>query len=358
MKILDWYILKRYLLTFFAMILMFIPISILVDFAEKMEKILSRAPLNETIYYYLNFIVYFSNSLFPIFLFLSVIWFTSILANKTEIVAMLSSGISYNRFLRPYFYGATLLSLLSFSMSMFLVPYSSGVYLSYVNKYLRSEENSGTKIESYYNQVSEDQVVFVGTYDNLEKKGTDFYLEKFEDLKLKTKISASRIEYIDSMKIYRLYDYSRRDVGEFDDKMKKSSVKDTLFSFSTDDLIPIDYVAETKNLFELDKFIDLERKKGSANVKLYEIVYYKRWSFIFTAYILTFIGVAVSSVKKRGGMGVNLLFGILLGLSYVFLDRLFSTMTEKSGMSAFWSVAIPNIVFLILAVYLIRKARR
>lgn len=359
MKILDWYILKRYLATFFVMILIFIPIGIMVDVAEKAQR-LSRAPADEILVYYLNFIIYFANILFPIFLFLSVIWFTSLLTNRTEIVAILSSGISYNRFLRPYIYGATLLGLIGFGMSMFLVPYSSKVYYEFFFKYLRPVQNDGATGSNLFNQISKDKIIYVSYFDSNSKEGNNFSFEVFNGINLKEKISASHIKYIenDSVKTYRLKNYVKRIVGEKQDILIKEASKDTLFSFKPEDLVPVQYAAETKNLFELNDFIEKERLRGSSNISLYEMVRYKRWSFILTTFILTFIGVAVSSVKRRGGMGVNLAFGILIGFSYVFLDRIFNILADKSGLPPFWAVAIPNIMFLILAIFLLKKARQ
>lgn len=361
MKILDWYILKRYLLTFFVMILAFIPIGIMVDLAEKIDKMKNNgATMNEIVEFYFHFVIYFANILFPIFLFLSVIWFTSKLANQTEIVAMLSSGISYNRFLRPYFYGAVILAGISFVMGMFVVPYSSKVYNEFSNKYQKNSKNAKLTGENIYNQVSDNEVIYVSFFDLKDNRGTYFSLENFDGIYLKHKITADQIQWVetDSIQTYRLTNYVKRTIGENEDVIEKQSVKDTLFSFKIEDLLPIEYAAETKNFFELNQFIERERKKGSPNIHLYEIVRYKRWSMMITAFILTFIGVAVSSVKRRGGMGVNLAFGILVGFSYVFFDRIFGILSEKSGLPPFWAVSIPNIIFLILAIVLVRKARR
>lgn len=361
MKILDWYILKRYLATFFVMILLFVPIGIMVDFAEKNGKMSDHgAPIDEILIYYLNFIIYFANILFPIFLFLSVIWFTSKMANQTEIVAMLSSGISYNRFLRPYLYGATILAGLGFAMSMFIVPYSSKIYNEFYDKYLYAEANKGTKVSNLYNQVSENEIIYVSEFSSKTNSGENFALEHFNGIELQYKITASSIHWIenDSVKTYRLSNYIKRTILKGDDKIEQSPTKDTLFNFKPDDLLPVEYAAETKNLFELNTFIERERLKGSPNIQQYEMVRYKRWAFVFTAFILTFIGVAVSSVKRRGGMGINLAFGILIGFSYVFFDRVFGILSEKSGLSPFWAVSIPNILFLFLALYLIYDSRK
>jgi len=198
MKILDWYILKRYLLTFFMMIILFIPIGIIVDLSEKVDKMIEKgAPMNEILWYYLSFIVYFANILFPILLFLSIIWFTSKLANNTEIIAIQSSGVSYMRFLRPYIVGASIISVIVFFMGMFIVPAASTVYNDFWNKYIRS-----SKVESVsdlYNQFSDNDYLYVSSFNYQDKRGYNFSVEHFDGIKMKEKINAEKFwEYADT----------------------------------------------------------------------------------------------------------------------------------------------------------------
>ena len=357
MKILDWYILKRYLLTFFMMIVLFIPIGIIVDLSEKVDKMIQRkAPMNEILWYYLSFIVYFANILFPILLFLSIIWFTSKLANNTEIIAIQSSGVSYMRFLRPYIVGASIISVIVFFMGMFIVPAASTVYNDFWNKYIRS-----SKVESVsdlYNQFSDNDYLYVSSFNYQEQKGYNFSVEHFDGIKMKEKINAETIQWIDSTKTYRLTNYSKRKIGEGDDILVKRDQLDTIFNFKPDDLMPMEYTAENKNLFELNKFIEREKMKGSPNLNMYLLVKYHRWGAISTAFILTLIGVAVSSVKKRGGMGINLMVGVVVGFSFVFFDRVFGTLAQTSGgLSPLMAVVLPNLIFLTLAILLLRKVR-
>jgi len=357
MKILDWYILKRYLLTFFMMIVLFIPIGIIVDLSEKVDKMIQRkAPMNEILWYYLSFIVYFANILFPILLFLSIIWFTSKLANNTEIIAIQSSGVSYMRFLRPYIVGASIISVIVFFMGMFIVPAASTVYNDFWNKYIRS-----SKVESVsdlYNQFSDNDYLYVSSFNYQEQKGYNFSVEHFDGIKMKEKINAETIQWIDSTKTYRLTNYSKRKIGEGDDILVKRDQLDTIFNFKPDDLMPMEYTAENKNLFELNKFIEREKMKGSPNLNMYLLVKYRRWGAISTAFILTLIGVAVSSVKKRGGMGINLMVGVVVGFSFVFFDRVFGTLAQTSGgLSPLMAVILPNLIFLTLAILLLRKVR-
>lgn len=365
MRILDWYILKRFLLTFLMMMLLFIPIGILIDYSEKSVKMIrNNAPTDEIIIYYLHFVVHFANLLFPIFLFLSVIWFTSKLAEKTEIVAMLSSGISYTRFLRPYFFGASFFSVLTLAMNMFIVPYASKGYNEFMGAYIFG---SGANANDYlsgsvlFNQISDNEVVYVSQFNLQENKGYDFTLEYFEGVELRSKIMASQIQYIstDSASFYRLQNGFKRIISpNRDDVIEKFTQKDTLLPFKTEDLLPVEYAAEVKNIFELNEFIAREKEKGTPNVAWYELIRNRRWSAMITAFILTFIGVAVSSVKKRGGMGANLAFGVMIGFLYVFFDRVFGILAGTSGISPLMAVVIPNLVFLLLALWLIRESRR
>ncbi|GIJ94132.1 membrane protein [Capnocytophaga stomatis] len=359
MKILDWYILKRYLMTFSMLMLLFVPIGIVVDLSEKVDKMIDRkAPIDEVLMYYGSFSIYFANILFPILLFLSIIWFTSKLANNTEIIAILSSGISFNRFLRPFFIGASVVSVVVFFMGMFIVPAASKYYNEFYNKYLQGK--SVTSVTDLYNQFSENDYLYVSSFNYEEKMGYNFSVEHFDGIHLKEKIMAQSIKWIenDSVKTYRLTDYVKRTVGENEDIIERKQTLDTLFTFEVDDLMPVEYAAESKNIFELNKFIERERMKGSPNLNLYLLVKYRRWGLMITAFILTIIGVAVSSVKRRGGMGINLAFGIVIGFVFVFFDRIFGTLAETSGLSPLMAVAIPNVIFFILAIYLLKSTRR
>lgn len=358
MKILDWYILKRYLTTFLALMVLFIPIGIIIDLSEKVDKIIARkAPIDEILMYYVSFSIYFANVLFPILLFLSIIWFTSKLANNTEIIAILGSGISFNRFLRPFFIGASIVSVIVFIMGMFVVPEASAYFNEFANKYTRSK--SVTSVNDLYNQFSENDYLYVSSFNYADKTGYNFSVEHFDGIYLKHKIMAQSIKWIenDSVKTYRLTDYVKRTIGEKEDIIERKQVLDTLFNFKIDDLMPVEYAAESKNIFELNRFIEREKMKGSPNLNLYLLVKYRRWGLMVTAFILTIIGVAVSSVKRRGGMGVNLAFGIVIGFVFVFFDRVFGTFAETSGLSPLMAVAIPNIIFLILAIYLLKSVR-
>ncbi|WP_019670302.1 LptF/LptG family permease [Eudoraea adriatica] len=359
MTILDKYILKRYLATFGTMLMLFVPIGIMLNLAEQIGKMIdNEAPLNEILIYYLNFTIYIGSLLFPIFLFLSIIFFTSKLANNTEIVAILSSGVSYSRFLRPYWIGASIIAVLMFFMGMFIVPNASKEYNEFKFKYLK-RGNKDRVTSNIFNQLNENDFIYVSSFDPARRIGYNFTFEHFNDQnQLDYKISAGNIRWVPKDSLYRLTSYVKRKISANTEVIEKKRRLDTLFTFNIEDLTPVSYVAETKNIFELNEFIEVQKKKGASNINSYILVKYRRWALPVAAFILTVIGVAVSSVKRRGGMGVNLAFGIGVAFIYIFFDKVFGTLAEQSGFSPLLAVIIPNVLFGILGFYLLKNAKR
>ena len=362
MKIIDIYILKRYLVTFFVMLIMFVPIGIVIDVSEKVNKMIEKkVPLKDILVYYGDFTVYFANLLFPIFLFLSIIWFTSKLANNTEIIAILSSGISYSRFLRPFMFGAVIVCIFALLMGFFLVPGASKGFLGFRYEHLKG--NSQTRETSdIFRQIKKDgkieENIYVSNYNYLSQTGFNFTFEKFKDNVLVEKVTANRIRYNDVTKRYMLYSYNQRIVGETNDQITSSEKITKEYDFEPDDLTPVVYVAETMTIGQLNAFINKERERGNANINTYLVVFYKKFSLPISAFILTIIAVAVSSMKRRGGMGINLAIGIVIAFTFIFFDKVFGTLAEKSSIPPFIAVWFPNLVFGILAAYLLRNAKR
>ena len=358
MKILDWYILRRYIFTFLMLMLLFIPIGITVNLAEKIGRILeNEVPFSAVALYYLDFTIYFANLLFPILLFISVIWFTSKLANNSEIIAFLSSGVSFSRFLRPYLIGAVLIAIAALVLGLYLTPGASKGYNQFVYKYLSGKKDV-SQTKDVYRQINDNDFIYVSNFDVKFKSGSNFTLEHFEDNKLKYKISANNIKFIDRDSTYRMINYVKRIIGNKNDVIETARRKDTLFTFDLEDLTPVEYIAETLQYDELNKFIKKEKKRGSSNIGRYEVVKYKKWSLPVSVFILTIIAVAVSSIKRRGGMGINLAFGISAAMVYVFFDKVFGVMAEQSDFPPLVAVWFPNVVFGILAIYLLFNAKR
>lgn len=362
MKIIDKYILQRYLGTFSVMLLMFIPIGIVIDVSEKVNKMIEKKiPMTDILVYYGDFTIYFANLLFPIFLFLSVIWFTSKLANNTEIIAILSSGISFNRFLKPYIIGATIVSVFALLMGFFLVPAASKGFNDF--RYSNLKGNSQTReTNDIYRQIkNEDSIgeyIYVSNYNYMSKTGFNFTFEKTIGNKLQYKVTASRIKYNEETKSYTLYNYNKRTIGKLNDILESLEKKIQKYNFEPDDLTPVYYAAETMSIGEINDFIDRERDRGNSSINTYLVVLYKKYSLPVSAFILTIIAVAVSAMKRRGGMGVNLAVGVIIAFTFIFFDKVFGTIAEKSEFSPLIAVWIPNIVFGILAFYLLRNAKR
>ncbi|MCK8482133.1 LptF/LptG family permease [Flavihalobacter algicola] len=338
------------------MLLLFIPIGITVNLAEKIGKILEKeVPFGAVAQYYLDFTIYFAHLLFPIFLFLSVIWFTSKLANNTEIVAFLSSGVSFWRFLRPYMIGATIIAAFALIMGLFLAPKASKGFNEFKYKYLKNNSNI-IQTKNIYRQINDNDYIYVSDFTPSTKTGRNFSLEHFEGNALKYKITANSIKDNDTS--YRLMTYTKRTFGAHEDIIETARRKDTIFPFEAEDLTPEEYIAETLQYNDLINFIEKEKRRGSSNIGRYLVVKYKKWSLPVSVFILTIIAVAVSSIKRRGGMGVNLAFGITIAMIYVFFDKVFGVMAEQSSFNPLFAVWFPNIVFGILAAYLLYNAKR
>lgn len=341
------------------MLLLFIPIGIMAHLAEQIGKMQdNEAPLNEILIYFGYFTIYIGNLLFPIFLFLSVIFFTSKLASNTEIVAILSSGISFRRFLRPYMIGATIIAAFMLFMGMFVVPSASKGFNEFKFKYLKKgrEDRVTTNI---YNQLNANDFIYVSSFDPARQIGYNFTFERFkEENILDFKISAANIRWIEKDSLYRLTSYQKRTIKGDTAVLQTKRRLDTLFTFKIDDLTPVSYVAETKNLIELNKFIEDQRTKGASNINSYILVKYKRWALPISVFILTIIAVAVASPKRRGGMGLNLAFGIVVAFVFIFFDRIFSTLAEQAGLDPLVAIVVPNLFFGVLAFFLLQKAKR
>ena len=248
------------------MLLLFIPIGITVNLAEKIGKIIeNEVPLIEVLAFYLDFTIYFANLLFPLFLFLSVIWFTSKLANNTEVIAFLSSGVSFSRFLRPYIVGATIVAVFALILGMYLAPKASKGYNEFNYKYFYKSRKE-RQTNNVYRQINDNDYIYVSSFIAKTKSGNNFTLEHYEEDKLIYKISASNIRFIEKDTSYRLMNYVKRTIGKNDDLLEITRSKDTIFSFDLDDLTPVEYIAETLDYNQLTKFINKEEARGSSNI--------------------------------------------------------------------------------------------
>ncbi len=358
MNKIDKYILKKFISTYILIQLLFVPIAIVVNLADNIDKLLEKqVPLVEILDHYYNFSIYFSSSLLPLFLFLAITWFTSKLSSNSEIIALYSSGVSLKRILKPYMVGSLIIALISLLAGMFIVPESTKKYNDFSYKYLKGNKKAVNN-KNIFRKINESEYIFLTQFNQKNNVGTNFTLENFSDEKLNFKISSTSIRFIPELEIYRLNNYTKRTITDSIDIIQNKRTFDTIFSFSVDDLTPLNYVAESLNYDELINFIEIEKSRGSTNIERYLVVKYKKWSIPFSIFILTLIGFSVSAEKRRGGTGVNLAFGIGVAMIYVFFDKIFGVLAQQSDLSPILAVWLPNIFFGLLAIYLVRNAKK
>ena len=338
--------------------LLFVPIAIVVNLADNIDKLLEKqVPLVEILDHYYNFSIYFSSSLLPLFLFLAITWFTSKLSSNSEIIALYSSGVSLKRILKPYMVGSLIIALISLLAGMFIVPESTKKYNDFSYRYLKGNKKAVNN-KNIFRKINESEYIFLTQFNQKNNVGTNFTLENFSDEKLNFKISSTSIRFVPELEKYRLNNYTKRTITDSIDIIQNKRTFDTIFSFSVDDLTPLNYVAESLNYDELINFIEIEKSRGSTNIERYLVVKYKKWSIPFSIFILTLIGFSVSAEKRRGGTGVNLAFGIGVAMIYVFFDKIFGVLAQQSDLSPILAVWLPNIFFGLLAIYLVRNAKK
>ena len=358
MRILDVYIIKKFLLTFLMMFLLFIPIGILVDISEKIDKFKEHElSFTQILDYYSDFVWYYGYFLFPIFVFLSVIWFTSKLSSNSEITAILSSGISFNRFLRPYVISALIIFLFSAFSGMFIVPEKNKSFNEFQFKYL-SKNKKDRNLSNLYKQISENEYIYVSSYNPTRSQAYNFSYELFNENKLLKKITARNIRWIEDDSIFRLTDFFKRTYNEELEIIESRRIYDTIFNFKIDDLSSLKYQAKALNFFELNDFINEERASGSPLLNDHLLEKNRRFSIPFSVIILTLLAVSVSSFKRRGGIGINLAFGISLAFIFIFFDKFFSVLVVKTDLNAMLGAWAPNFVFLLITMQIMKIAKK
>lgn len=356
MKLIDWYIFKKFLGTFVYAISLLIIIVIIFDISENIDSFLKNdAPVKAIIFdYYLNFIPYFINLFVYLFTFISVIFFTSKMAGDTEIIAILSSGISFRRMLRPYLAASLLLAVFSAYLGNFLIPTTNEMRREFKGKYM--EELIKDRNRNIHLQIEKGVFVYVESYNSTQHVGYRFTLEKYEDQSLKYKIAADRIERDSKDSLWTLYTFVERFIDGEQESIRKGARKDTVLNLKTTDLYEIKEDFEVMNFWELKEHIASEQLKGNDNVTLYQVEMNKRLAAPAAILILTFIGVALSSRKVRGGIGMHLGVGIAITFSYILfmqVSTVFATYGDLSPAIAAW---IPNIFFALVGIYLVTKA--
>lgn len=358
-KRLDRYIIKKFIGTYFYAIALIISVSIVFDVNENLAKFSEyHAPLKAIVFdYYLNFIPYFANLFSPLFVFIAVIFFTSKLAGNSEIIAMLASGVSFKRLMRPYMFSCVLISALSFYLAAFVIPHGTVVKQNFESMYKNKKRT--TAADNVMLQVGKGIIAYIQHYDNQMKKGYGFSLDRFENKKLVSHMTATEVQYdtiSDSKYHWTATNWKIRELRGMREHITSGMKKDTLIQMEPTDLVYSKGQQETFTSPELKAYISKQVDRGSSNVVQYQVEYHKRIASSFASFILTIIGLSLSSRKRKGGMGMYLGIGLALSFGYILLQTVSATFAIQADTPPVLAAWIPNIIFAVVAYFCYRKA--
>lgn len=355
----DWYIIKKFLGTYFFAITLIISIAVVFDVNEWIDNFINnKAPVKAIIFdYYANFIPYFSNLFSPLFVFISVIFFTSKLAENSEIIAMMSTGMSFRRLLRPYMISAAIIAVLTYGMGAYVIPKGNVTRLNFEDKYKKKKKTE--YVRNVQVEVDSGVIAYMERYENYNKTAYRFSLDKFVDKKLVSHLTAKSATYdTTTVNKWTLKNYMIREMDGMKETITKGERLDSIIKMEPQDFLIMKGQQETMTSSELSAYIERQRRRGFANIKEFEIEYHKRIAMSFASFILTIIGVSLSSRKVKGGMGMYLGAGLALSFSYILFQTVSATFAVNGNASPFMAVWVPNIVYTFIAIYLYRKAPR
>lgn len=357
LKRLDWYIMKKFLGTYVFAIALIISIAVVFDFNEKQDRFMSHdAPWSAIIFdYYLNFIPYFANLFSPLFVFIAVIFFTSKLAENSEIIAMFSTGMSFKRMLRPYMISAAIIAVVTFCLGAYVIPKGSVTRINFEDKYYKPRKvNTAHNIQL---EVDSGVIAYIDRFENYSNTGYRFSLDKFKGKQLVSHLTARSITY-DTTGVHKwiIKDYMIREMEGMKENITTGARMDTTLFMEPSDFLIMKNQQEILSSPQLSEYIDRQRQRGFANIQEFEIEYHKRIATSFAAFILTLIGVSLSSRKTKGGMGLHLGIGLALSFSYILFQTIAATFAVNGNMPPVIAVWIPNILYSFIAFYLYQKA--
>jgi len=355
----DRYIITKFLGHYFFSIALIISIAVVFDYNEYIDKFVSTgAPWRAIIFdYYLNFIPYFANLFSPLFVFIAVIFFTSKLAENSEIIAMFSTGTSLHRLMLPYMFSALLIAALTYGLGAHIIPRGNVVRLEFENTYKKKK-----KVEHARNiqmEVEPDVIAYIERFENSNKTAYRFSLDSFEGNSMVSHFTARTLVYVGdeaNPHLWKAKNWQHRIITDSMEHITSGLQLDTIVKIEPYDLLISKNQQETLTSPELKHYIERQRKRGIANIKEFEIEYHKRIATSFAAFILTLIGLALSAKKVKGGMGLNLGIGIALSFGYIVFQTISATFAVNGSMSPMMAVWIPNFTFLIIGIVLYWKA--
>lgn len=358
-KTIDLYIIKKFIGTYFFSIALIISISIVFDVNENLAKFTQyHAPFEAIVFdYYANFIPYFANLFSALFVFIAVIFFTSKMAGNSEIIAMLATGISFKRLLRPYMFTCVLLAGLSYYLSAYVIPHGTVIRQNFESMYKNKKKN--TSAENVQLQVAPGVIAYIQHYDNNAKRGYGFCLDKFENKKLVSHLTAMEIQYdtiSDTKYHWKLSSWKLRQLKGLREHITSGAKKDSLIQMEPTDLVYSKGQQETFTSPELKDYISKQINRGSGNVVQYQVEYHKRIASSFASFILTIIGASLSARKRKGGMGLYLGIGLALSFAYILLQTISATFAINAGFPPMLAAWMPNIIFAFIAFFCYTKA--
>lgn len=356
MGILDRYIIKKFLGTFFFSIALIISVAVVFDITEKLDDFIERdAPINAIIFdYYLNFIPYFANLFSFLFVFISVIFFTSKMASNTEIISILASGVSFKRFLLPYFISATVLAILSFYLNNFLIPDANKARLDFEEQYIRNQFKNDDK--NIHIQLDDSSYAYLESYNNWANIGYKFSLETIKNGEVTYKLISDYMQWDSTQSQWIVYNYYERYINGTKERLIQGRSKDTTLNISPEDFNKRDNSVGTLDYYALNEAIAREKFRGSQKAVYYELEKYGRLASPFATFVLTLIGVSIASRKVRGGIGVHIGVGLAISFTYILFMQVSETFATNGNFNPMLAVWIPNITFGLLAIYLLAKA--
>lgn len=373
LKILDRYILKRFIGTFFFSIALMLSIFIVFDLSEKLQDfVASHVPVEEIIFeHYLNFIPYYGNLFSPLFTFIAVILFTSKMAAKTEFVAILSSGTSFRRILRPYMIGAALITIMSLLLNHFVIPRSNKVRIGFEDRYINNGYN--TDETSIHRQIAPGTILYLADYNNHTNIATQMSIEKVVNNSQVYMMKAENMKWDSLTGMWSISNVFERDLiyhdvkdsadpkkahVAFKEKHKLTPSKKIKIDFTPKDMARFESKIEVLPYFQLRDYIIKEKLKGSSRIEFFEVEMYKRTAFPFATFILTIIGVSLSSRKIRGGVGLHIALGLVLSCIYILFMHISTTFATSGMAQPLLAVWIPNILFSFVAFFLYKRAQQ
>lgn len=356
MRRLDRYIIKKFLGTYIFMIALIISIAVVFDINEKIDKFMTNnASLHDIIFhYYLNFIPFYTNLFSPLFVFLAVIFFTSKMANNSEITAILSNGIGFKRLMKPYMISALVIAVFAFVFGSYVIPPANATRIEFEQTYIDPRKRKTGDMDIQF-KVGPGTIVYFGNFDMPSKTGYNFSMDYFDSLQLMSRLTARSVRY-DSAFHWTINDYQIRDFDGLKETITQGSSLDTILQIVPNDFIIANSDHQMMTSPQLRKYVKSQKERGMGNIQSFQIEYHSRIASVFSAFILTIIGASLSARKVKGGMGLNIGIGLVLSMGYILFMTVSSTFAVKGSMSPFVAAWIPNIIFLLIAMYLYKRA--